>query len=69
MSLAAEHTEGECCQACGVVYSTVYWLPDDVWAVITPRPENVRAGLLCLFCAERRAQRAGIRLEWKAKRV
>lgn len=58
---------GEHCQDCGVAYATVYWLPDDVWERITPRPEQRGAGLLCLRCADQRAQDAGLFLYWTAE--
>jgi len=46
----SEH-EGEHCQACGRAYDDVYWLPDDWWAKITPKPDQPGAGLLCPDCA------------------
>jgi hypothetical protein len=59
--------EGEKCQACGQTYATVYWLPDDVWACITPVPLQAEgAGLLCPPCADKRARAAGIELFWGA---
>jgi hypothetical protein len=45
------------CQACDLGYETVYWLPDDVWAAITPKPETPGAGLLCWPCALKRMMR------------
>lgn len=43
--------DGEHCQVCGKGYDTVYWLPDDWWALITPKPDQPGAGLLCPDCA------------------
>jgi hypothetical protein len=43
--------DGERCQVCGDGYDTVYWLPDDWWALITPKPDEPSAGLLCPECA------------------
>lgn len=63
---AARLAEGEHCQECGAAYDTVYWLPDDIWALITPKPDNAGAGLLCPTCADKRARRAGIYLKWEA---
>lgn len=57
---------GEECQSCWKYYTTVYWLPDDVWACITPRPLQEGAGLLCPPCADKRARAAGIDLFWGA---
>lgn len=57
---------GEHCQSCGQAYATVYWLPDDVWARITPKPEQPGAGLLCVPCADARARVAGLTLSWTA---
>lgn len=62
----SEHP-GEHCQDCGVAYATVYRLPDDVWARITPS-DNPFAGLLCLRCADQRAFDAGLFLYWTAER-
>lgn len=45
------HWDGERCQICGKGYDTVYWLPDGWWDMITPKPENPGAGLLCPDCA------------------
>lgn len=61
-----ESWDGEVCQDCGIGYDTVYWLPDEVWAAITPAPETPEAGLLCPVCAEHRARQAGIDLRWTA---
>lgn len=57
----------EVCQGCGSRYSTVYQLPDDVWAAITPKPDQPRAGLLCPPCADSRAEAAGLTLVWTAE--
>ena len=56
--------DGEVCEACGDRYDTVYRIPDDVWAKITPREGS--AGTLCLPCADRRASCAGISLFFEA---
>lgn len=58
--------DGERCQSCGHRFLSVYWLPDDVWAAITPKPEHTTAGTLCLPCADKRAREAGIDLYWGA---
>jgi len=57
---------GEHCQACGSPYETVYWLPDDLWAVVAPKPENLAAGTLCPRCVDARARAAGVELAWTA---
>ena len=59
--------QGEHCQDCGAHYTTVYWLPTYVWVVVTPKPENLAAGLLCPACADRRADDAGMTLNWTAE--
>lgn len=58
--------DAEKCQNCGVRYLFVYWVADEVWPYITPKPENLEAGLLCPICADTRARRVGIELEWYA---
>ena len=60
----SQEWEGEHCQDCGVVYQTVYLVPPDVWAEITPK--SGKAGLLCIVCADRRARERGIILDWIA---
>jgi hypothetical protein len=42
---------GERCQVCGQPYDDVYWLPDEWWHRITPKPDKPGAGLLCPQCA------------------
>lgn len=67
MSVRGEgREEGETCHACGQHYAAVYWLSDEVWARITPRPESPGGGLLCPSCADQRACAAGIPLYWRA---
>lgn len=44
-------TEGERCQVCGHTYTDDYWLPDEWWSLITPKPNQPGAGLLCPSCA------------------
>ena len=61
--------DGETCQACGAGYETVYWLPDDLWVLVTPKPDNPYAGLLCPSCADARARVAGVELAWTAWEV
>ena len=58
----------ETCQSCGRQYHTVYRVPDEVWAVISPKPVegNGGGGLLCPACCEMRARAAGITLFWEA---
>jgi len=55
----------EHCQICGKKYSTVYELPDEIWKKITPK--SGESGLLCMECAEKRAEKLGIDLFWRAK--
>ena len=59
-------SEGERCQCCGERYLTVYRLPDELWARITPRPESPGGGLLCPACADERARELGVLLVWSA---
>lgn len=60
--------EGEHCQDCGKTYGDfVYRIPDDVWEIISPKPDKPGAGLLCPMCTARRATDAGIYLEWEAR--
>ncbi len=59
------HT-GECCQSCGKIYETVYKLPDDIWARITPSMDK-EAGLLCISCADKIAIEKRISLCWGGK--
>jgi hypothetical protein len=42
---------GERCDDCGNRYDDVYWIDDDLWALIH---ERAPAGLLCPSCAVRR---------------
>lgn len=58
--------EGERCQVCGIRYLTWYSVPDEVWALITPKTENLAAGLLCPTCADGRARSSGLTLYWRA---
>lgn len=62
---------GERCQCCGNLYSTIYRVPNEVWAKIAPQPETLGphiehqfGGLLCISCADARAREMGIRLYW-----
>ncbi len=58
--------DGECerCQVCGKQYLTCYLMPHSIWKQITPKPEEEDAGLLCIPCADTRAQEAGLALHW-----
>lgn len=60
---------GEKCDACGRRYRAVYRVPNDVWAQIAPKkdelgeyPEHQFGGLLCVDCAWRAANEQGITL-------
>lgn len=64
---------GEQCHACGNRYTTIYRVPNEVWAKIAPNretlgqhPEHQFGGLLCPACADRRASELGIILYWDA---
>jgi hypothetical protein len=58
---------GEQCDFCGQRYLAVYSVPDEVWQRIKMPAKPVGAGLLCPTCADFRARRAGIFLEWTAR--
>lgn len=60
-------TRGESCQACGRPYATVYAVPDEVWAEITPAPGRPGGGLLCICCADQRAADLDVVLTWTAE--
>lgn len=60
MQYLQEGWEGENCQACGVGYTDVYWLPNAVWEQITPAPDLPGAGLLCPACALQRIIEKGL---------
>lgn len=68
-----DHTDGEKCDSCGRRYQIVYIVPNEVWAKITPRPdqlgehpEHQLGGLLCPDCASERASEIGITLCFEA---
>ncbi|MEB2353299.1 MAG: hypothetical protein OZ924_18055 [Burkholderiaceae bacterium] len=50
------------CADCGMWYGDPAWVeavvPDEVWAIITPRPDNPGAGILCINCIARRCVQA-----------
>jgi hypothetical protein len=50
--LIVRTNEGEHCDDCGNQYEDVYWIDDDLWALLH---ERAPAGLLCPSCAIRRA--------------
>ena len=45
-------THAEHCDDCGRAYEDVYWLDDDLWALLH---ERAPGGLLCPSCVVRRA--------------
>jgi len=49
--LAESEKGGERCQSCKRLYPDVYSVPDNIWEIITPKPEQEGAGLLCPVCA------------------
>ena len=65
LTVREEPGAGETCRACGHRYATVYWLPDEVWALITPS-SALEGGTLCPRCADMRARAAGMELYWAA---
>lgn len=56
VELEARFNEGETCQVCGTLYRDEYWVSDELWARITPKPESPKAGLLCPNCALKRTE-------------
>jgi hypothetical protein len=48
--------EGSLCQACGKRYKVDVWIPKRFWRKITPRRDNLEAGLLCGPCALERIE-------------
>jgi len=56
----------EGCDLCRLAYPEIYWLPDDVWARITPAT-HPQGGFLCIRCANERARKQGITLRWTAE--
>lgn len=55
----------EKCQRCGKEYETVYRVPKEIWAKISPKSNG--NGLLCIKCADEVAREKGIELYWEAK--
>ena len=59
-----ERELGEKCMNCGLRYSTIYRVPDDIWERITGRSDG--SGLLCPRCCDALARDKGIILYWEA---
>lgn len=58
----------EHCYICKRKYDFVYSVPDEVWEKISPVPVDgfKSGGLLCIECANTRADKHGIILFWSA---
>ena len=52
------------CYDCGRKYGGMGWVdasvPDEVWELISPVPENPEAGLLCFCCIAKRCAAQGL---------
>jgi len=53
---------GELCEICQCRYSTVYTVPDRLWAIVTGHRDG--SGLWCPACLDAEARRMGIVLYW-----
>lgn len=55
--------DGEECQRCGLAYTVVYRLPDELWEKVT----GGQYTLLCPTCCDHLAREKGIYLHWEAQ--
>jgi hypothetical protein len=51
---------GELCQECGRRYGLIWWAPQPLWDALMP----TGGGLLCPACFNKKAKKAGFRLNW-----
>ena len=70
LTFVAGHTrqmthDGETCTRCGQAYTTVYRIPDEIWAYVTGWYNS--QGLLCPICIDSMARDIGIELYWEAR--
>jgi hypothetical protein len=45
------------CQSCGNKFSVDILVPNELWKLITPKPESLEAGLLCPKCIGERIEK------------
>jgi hypothetical protein len=65
MEYAIDRFPGDQCDICGRRYRENFSIPDEVWELIGPLGMR-KEGYLCLSCADYRARKCGIVLEWRA---